>query len=329
MAFTLRHAMSSLLLLWLCACSTSPYKDQVTAFDKALTKAQTGFVGLANQQATVAAVRQVNEAAVHDGRVLTVSSCNLTLSSRKEPGNCTLMLSGREPVATKSPAANGLVLMKAFVTYGDGLAKLVAAKDISDLNSGISKVNSSIGGLVKTRGGTASFIPYVGPALELAALGFDQYLEARRVEALRTAIVNAQGAVQLAVPILAKEARLLQVDVFQTRNTQLQKRVDEVVDAGSTWTGATLALTEESIQGYAALRTLAEIDAGAVFEQLGAAHRKMVEAALNPQFSLQDATSTILAFAQKAESLYAAGQMKAAPSTKTAKSSKKTGTGKT
>ena len=173
MAFTLRHAMSSLLLLWLCACSTSPYKDQVTAFDKALTKAQTGFVGLANQQATVAAVRQVNEAAVRDGRVLTVSSCNLTLSSRKEPGNCTLMLSGREPVATKSPAANGLVLMKAFVTYGDALAKLVAAKDISDLNSGISKVNSSIGGLVKTLGGTASFIPYVGPALELAALGFD------------------------------------------------------------------------------------------------------------------------------------------------------------
>ena len=61
------------------------------------------------------------------------------------------------------------------------------------------------------------------------------------------------------------------MDVFQTRNTQLQRRVDEVVDAGSTWTGATLELTEESIQGYAALRTLAEIDAGAVFEQLGAA----------------------------------------------------------
>lgn len=320
----LRCSASSLLAIALCACSTSPYKDQVTAFDGALTKAQAGFIALENQQTTAAAVRQISEAAINRGQLLTVSSCDLTKSTKKDPKNCTLMLGGNEPVKTKSIAPHGAVLMKAFVDYGDGLANLVAAKDISDLNSGITKVNSSIDGVVKNLGGTAKFVPYVGPALDLLAFAYNEYLEAQRVDALKNSIVSADYVVKLAVPVLAREARALQRNAFQDRNTQLQQRVDAVVDASKNWSGLTNELAEESIQGYTSLKNLAEIDAGAAFEQLGETHRKLVEAAKSPQFSLQDAETALLAFAQKADALYTATQPKAAP-TKTANTSTKTG----
>jgi hypothetical protein len=320
---SLRRVTSSLLGVVLCACSTGPYKDQVTAFDGALSTAQAAFTALENQQATAAAVRQVSQAAAR-GKFLTVTSCDLTKNPKRDPKNCTLMLGGTEPLKIKTTAPQGQVLMKAFVDYGDGLAKLVAAKDVTDLNTGITKVNSSVGGLVKTLGGTAAFVPYVGPALDLLAFAFNQYLEARRVEALQNAIINAESVVELAVPELAEEARALQKNAFQDRNTQLQQRVDAVVDAGPDWSGSTNELTEESIQGYSALKNLAEIDAGAAFEQLGIAHKKLVQAARNPQFSLQDAETAILAFGQKAEALYVATQPQAAP-TKSAptKSAKK------
>jgi uncharacterized phage infection (PIP) family protein YhgE len=308
----LRSVASSLLGAILCACSTGPYKDQVTAFDGALSTAQAAFTSLENQQATAAAVRQVSQAATR-GKFLTVTSCDLTKSPKKDPKNCALMLGGTEPLKIKTNAPQGHVLMTAFVDYGDGLAKLVAAKDITDLNTGITKVNSSVGSLAKSLGGTAAFVPYVGPALDLLAFAFNQYLEARRVEALKNAIISAESVVELAVPELAKEARVLQKNAFQDRNTQLQQRVDAVVDAGRDWSGSTNELTEESIQGYAALKNLAELDAGAAFEQLGVAHKKLVEAARSPQFSLQDAETAILAFGQKAEALYVAAQPQAAP----------------
>jgi hypothetical protein len=315
---SLRCVTSSLLGVFLCACSTGPYKDQVTAFDGALATTQAAFVALENQQTTAAAVRQVSQAASR-GKFLTVTSCGLTKNPKTNPQNCTLTLGGKESLRIKTDAPQGQILMKAFVDYGDGLSKLVAAKDITDLNTGITKVNSSVGGLVKTLGGTAGFIPYVGPALELVAFAFNQYLEAQRVEALQKAIINAETVVELAVPELAREARALQKDAFQDRNTQLQQRVDAVVDARQDWTGSTNELTEESIQGYSALKNLAEIDAGAAFEQLGAAHKKLAQAARDPQFSLQDAEAAILSFGQKAEALYAATQPQAAPAKATKK----------
>ena len=47
--------------------------------------------------------------------------------------------------------------------------------------------------------------------------------------------------------------------------------------------------------------------------------KKLVKAALSPQFSLQDAGAAILAFGQKAEALYAAAQPQAAPTKSTKK----------
>jgi hypothetical protein len=72
-------------------------------------------------------------------------------------------------------------------------------------------------------------------------------------------------------------------------------------------------LASEAIQGQAALKNLAEVDAGSMFKQLGAAHKKLVEAARQPTFSLSDAESSILVFLQKADAMYLAFQPKAAP----------------
>jgi hypothetical protein len=59
----LRGITSSLLAMFLCACSTGPYKDQITAFDGALAKAQTAFIALQDEQATAASVRLAQKSA--------------------------------------------------------------------------------------------------------------------------------------------------------------------------------------------------------------------------------------------------------------------------
>lgn len=302
----------------LSACSTGPYQKQITELDAGLKQAQQGFSALEDQQVSAAAIRLARDAALQ-GKHLVRWPCQLTKNPKVDPNNCTLRLGKTDSLKIKTDAPHGAELMKAFVQYGDGLSTLAAAKDISDLNTGITKANSSFGGIVKTLGGTASYVPYVGPALELAAFGFNQYLEAQRVKALRAVIISADGVVDQAVYELASEADKLQAEAFTDLNTYQRDLAVEVSVANTNWSGTTELLASESIQGQAALKKLAEIDAGSTFRQLGDAHKKLVQAAEQPTFSLKDAESAILTFVQKADALYAASQPKAAP----AKSSKK------
>jgi hypothetical protein len=294
------------------ACSTGPYQQQITQFDTSLKTAQQSFSALEDQQVSAAAVN-LTEVAAEQGKALNEWPCKLTKSPKVDPKNCTLRLGQTDSVQIKSAGPKGADLMKAFVQYGDGLVTLATAKDISDLNSGIAKANSSFSGIIKVVGGTASFVPYVGPALDLAAFVFNQYLEAERVRALRAVIISADGVVDLAAKELADEADALQYDAFHKLNFYQQALVKQVGMTNGNWTGGTELLASEAIQGEAALKKLAELDAGSTFKQLGAAHKKLVEAARQPEFSLKDAESAILAFAQKADALYQASQPKAAP----------------
>jgi len=294
------------------ACSTGPYQQQITQLDTGLKTAQQSFSALEDQQVSAAAVRLTALAAPH-GKYLNEWPCKLTKSSKIESKNCTLRIGETDSVEIKSPAPKGAELMKAFVQYGDGLSTLATAKDISDLNSGITKANSSFAGIVKAVGGTASLVPYVGPALDLAAFIFNQYLEAERVRALRAVIISADAVVDQAVDELAKEADALQFGAFRDLNLYQQTLVYQVGLTKDGWSGSTELLASEAIQGQASLKKLAELDAGSTFKQLGAAHKKLVEAARQPEFSLKDAESAILAFLQKADALYLASQTKAAP----------------
>jgi hypothetical protein len=294
------------------ACSTGPYQQQITQLDTGLKTAQQSFGALEDQQVSAAAVR-LTALAAQQGKYLNEWPCKLTKSSKGDPKNCTLRIGKTDSVTVKSAAPKGAELMKAFVQYGDGLSTLATAKDISDLNSGITKANSSFAGIVKAVGGTASFVPYVGPALDLAAVIFNQYLEAERVRALRAVIISADSVVDQAVDELAKEADALQYGAFRDLNLYQQTLVGQVDLTKADWSGSTELLASEAIQGQAALKKLAEVDAGSTFQQLGAAHKKLVEAARQPEFSLKDAESAILAFLQKADALYVASQPKAAP----------------
>lgn len=295
------------------ACSAGPYRKQISDLDSGLKTAQQSFGALEDQQANAAAAKSVRVAALQ-GKNLNRWPCRLTKSPKVDPKNCALKLGESTSLKTKTDAPKGAELMKAFVQYGDGLSTLAAAKDISDLNSGIAKANSSLTSILKTVGGTAATaVPYVSPALNLAAFFFNQYLEAERVRALRSVIISADGVVDLAVDELAKEADILQAETFTDLNTYQRDLVVEVSTASANWSGTTELLASDAIQGQAALKTLAEIDAGSMFKQLGAAHKKLVEAARQPTFSLNDAESAILAFLQKADAMYLAFQPKASP----------------
>lgn len=297
----------------LSACSTGPYQKQISDLDSGLKTAEQSFSSLEEQQVSAAAAKSVRDAALQ-GKYLNRWPCQLTKSPKVDPKNCTLKLGESASLKIKTDAPKGAALMKAFVEYGDGLSTLATAKDISDLNSGIAKANSSLSSILKTVGGTAATaVPYVGPALDLAAFFFNQYLEAERVRALRTVIISADGVVDLAVDELAKEADVLQAETFTDLNTYQRDLVVEVSAASPNWSGTTELLASEAIQGQAALKNLAEVDAGSMFKQLGAAHKKLVEAARQPTFSLSDAESSILVFLQKADAMYLAFQPKAAP----------------
>jgi hypothetical protein len=295
-------------VLW--GCSTGPYQSQIAELNKGLLTAQSGLTALDNQQRTAEAV-----ALASNGQYLRHKSCNLKVPPVKDPNNCNLWISDTQPLLVSSHMSTGLKLMQGFVDYGNNLNTLAAAKDINDLNSGITKLNSNIGSLAKTAGGAAAFVPYVAPALGALAVVFNQYLEYQRVHAMRSAIISMDSTVDLAVAILAKEARLVQELAFEDRYAQLNQKIGFIARAGSTWNGETIDLVESTIQGYGSLKALANNDVGAPFISLGIAHKQLVAAAQNPQFSLQDAMAAIAAFAQQAEALYAATQPKAPPPT--------------
>jgi hypothetical protein len=305
----LRFAGIILVAAVLWGCSTGPYQAQIAELNKGLATAQSGFVMLDSQQRTAEAIELARS-----GQYLRSKSCTLRVPPVKDPTNCALWISDTQPLLIPSHASNGLKLMQGFVEYGNNLSTLAGAKDINDLNSAIGNLNSNIESLAKTAGGTAAFVPYVSPVLGALAFVFNQYLEYQRVEAMRGAIISLDSTVDLAVPILVREARLLQDRAFYDRSVQLGDKIGSIAKAGSSWNGDTIELVEDTIQGYGSLKALADNDVGAPFIALSIAHKQLVAAAQNPQFSLQDAVAAIAAFAKQAEALYAAVQPKAAPS---------------
>ena len=290
------------LALALAGCSTASYTEPITQLNQGLIVAQAGFDGLKQRVEQIDLVRSVDDQVEH-GFPLTLSSCELTQDPKKDPNNCMLLLNG-QPVQSSDLAPNGPKLLAAFIEYGKGLQQLAAAKDISDLNSSVDNLNSALESIAKTSGATAAQASVVSSSLDLIHWFLGQYLEYKRVEALRSSIIAGDQAVQQGVPLLEAEAGTLQKIAATYEPGQLQSMVLAVSLARGEPLGQRTELERDTVSYQQSIKHLMETDPVAPFEQLKSAHAKLLVAAEASDFSASDLKTALTDFYKKAKALY-------------------------
>jgi hypothetical protein len=302
--------MSIIGLLCTACSSATTFSSQVDQFASATATTQSAFNALEEQAQSSQQELNVNVAIATGAAVVVDPNCgsdaaNSSCSvSMQEPGQAP------RPLTSTLETPNALQLMQGVSDYAGGLQKLTKSEDIASLNDSIAGLNTAITGLAKeaavASGGT-DITATLGPVESTVAFIGMSYLEERRAQAFREAVIRANNPVGGAADILGREAVQLKRIVLNADSAILhfqsisvaRIRKNNPTDFGSQRDAIT-GLMEDG----AAIDVIAATDPAAPFERMKETHAALVAAVQKPGISIAEVSERAQAFYNAARALY-------------------------
>jgi anti-sigma28 factor (negative regulator of flagellin synthesis) len=289
MMLSVRSTAAVVCALFLSACTTEPYQESISTFAKGVVASQSALNRLDDRQTEIRRRIQIRSQITK----LQVGDCKIGFG-------CEF----KNLAPPKSSVPTALLYMAQLVAYADGLVELAAAKDTAALQKAVDRIDSAARASIK------SFAPQVRnsatiiASLDLIGLAANEFINEQRVEALRQAIVRNQYRVERAIAELSSTSYQLQSQVLLAEHAYLQEQT--AAFNASKDPAEQARLSNEISAQQNSLNELAKADARVPFKALLKAHRAVVKAAKNPNYSLADAAGLLLDFLEKAQALDAA-----------------------
>lgn len=286
---SVRRTVAVVCMLALGGCTTEPYKESIGTFAKGVAASQSSLAKLDGRNTDIARRIQIRTQAK-----------NLRVGPCIAGQGCEFV--GLTP--PKSSIPNALLYMAQLVAYSNGLAELAAAKDTDAIQKAVGKINSAAKSGIKSFGSQVRQSATIVASLDLVGLVATEIIEDQRVEALRKAIISNQRRVENAIVSLSDTSFQLQNIVIGIERSYLAEQVSALQQSTDTAEQVRLANEISSMQEN--LNDLAKTDARVPFRALLKAHRAVVRAARDPNYSFTDAAGLVLDFLEKAQVLDAA-----------------------
>jgi hypothetical protein len=306
--------MSFIGLLCAACSSATTYSGQVDQFASATSTTQAAFDTLEEQARASQQELNINVAMATGAAVIVDPSCGADTAN----SNC--MVSMQEPNKAPRPLTstletpNALQLMQRVTDYAGGLQKLTKSEDIAALNDSITGLNTAINGLAKevaVASGATDITATLGPVETTVAFIGMSYLEERRAQAFREAVIRASNPVSGAADILGREAVQLKKIVLNADSEILNFKslaVARIRKNNPTDFGSQRDAITGLMDDGAAIDQIAATDPAEPFEKMKEAHAALVAAVQKPGISIAEVSEKAQAFYNAARTLYNAIQ---------------------
>jgi hypothetical protein len=287
-------------------CSVASYERPVDDFAAATEDAQAALVAL-NDEVTDAYAATIRQRVLSGDGLVQFKSGDCLMSSQR----CRLVVRGRdggETTLTPDPALKRtLVLMRGINSYAQGLAAIVAADTPEAIAGHVDQTVASVDNLATTvadlGGGDATpsvdTTPYTTAVGGIVSLAAGQYVDHRKVEALRRATADSKQVVARAAALFTGAADIATPVSQKPMAEAITQRLDAFDD------NPTAGNLDRLIQSAAAYDRLLAARPPRIFQRMAAAHGALVDKLQGEEISLVVVFAKIEAFKDDAETLAA------------------------
>ena len=209
-----RHALLAVAALALVGCATALPTDEATAFQKLASADRDAFAGLAKVESDAVAGFASDH---YQAGLLAPSGCGLAATDK--PCAITFTLAPAAPVTLEEAAPKTRAIIGALADYGDRMATLATAKDITDAQGAAAGVGTAVKALATAAGAA----PIVGVVVDGAVWAEKNALVNARRKALLQAAAKADDAVGVAADQMTRISAALKSNVQATAAARLSQ----------------------------------------------------------------------------------------------------------
>jgi hypothetical protein len=298
----MKRTVSTLpLLLFTAGCVHQLPSDEATAFKTLASANRDSFEALAkteDQSVKMFAQRRV----VEGNGFLAPEGCH----QAKPEETCALVWHPSSGVGFRlePTAANTRALIGAIADYGDQMATLAEAKDVTDAQGSLDGVSTAVKGLM-----TAVGIPAIGAVVVDAAIWLQKgRMVDKRRRALLQAAETADPAVQLAAKRMGEITGHLRGNLMMTAGERIADASLATAPGpeNKTAAGERRAALADMIQAAQDLQSARELSTD--YSSLATAHSKLVTALRDPRRRTSEVISDLKTFLSLLESAKAAAK---------------------
>lgn len=287
-------------------CSVASYERPVDDFAAATEDAQAALVAL-NDEVTDAYAAELRRRVLSGDGFVGFQSRDCQIGSQR----CRLVVRGHddgEATLTPDPALRRtLVLMRGINSYAQGLAAIVAADTPEAIAGRVDQTVASVDNLatkIADLGGdddtpSVDTTPYTTAVGGFVGWAAAQYVNHRKVDALRRATADSKGVVAQAAALFTQSADVAGVVSRKPMAEMVTRRLDAFDDH------PTAGNLDRLIKSAAAYDRLLVARPPRIFQRLATAHGALVEKLQGEEISFVVVFARIEAFKDDAETLAA------------------------